>query len=242
MANAQEVVPGFYQLPLGIVNAYLVASDTLTLIDTGTPGSEEKILSMIRGLGRSPEEVTAIIVTHCHADHTGSLAALKEATGAAVWMHPLDAALVQGGRAMREVQPAPGVMNRVFYTAMRFMSSPEITPAPIEHLVHDGDELPLAGGLQVLHVPGHCAGQIALVWPHYGGVLIAADSAANEAFPWQRGLSYPPIFENMAEGERSLKRLGQLGVEVAVFGHGKPLVGEAGERFKERFGSQARVA
>ncbi len=236
MAKAQEVVPGLYRLPLGVVNAYLIADKTLVLIDTGTPGSEDKVLGAIRELGRRPEEVAAIIVTHCHADHTGSLAALKGATGAPVWMHPADAELVREGRAMREVRPAPGIMNRLLYTAMRLASPPEISPVEVDHHVEEGDILPFAGGLRVLHIPGHCAGQIALVWSQHGGVLVAADAATYRAFPWQRGLGNPPIFEDLEEGERSLKKLAQLEVEVAVFGHGEPLARSASEQLRERFG------
>lgn len=88
MAEVQEVVPGLYRVPLGVVNAYLFVGSAVTVIDTSTPGSEDKILHAIRTLGKEPGDVDAIIVTHCHADHSGSLAALKEATGAEAWMHP----------------------------------------------------------------------------------------------------------------------------------------------------------
>ena len=238
MVKAREVVPGLYRLALGVVNAYLIVGETLVLIDTGVPGSEEKILAAIRELGRRPEQLSAIVVTHAHVDHTGSLAALKEATaGASAWMHPLDAELVREGRVVREVKPAPGFMNRLFYLAMRFVTPPEVAPTEVEHLINEGDVL--FEGLRVHHIPGHCAGQIALVWPRHGGVLIAADAAANRAFPWQRGLSYPPIFEDLEEGRRSLAKLARLEVEVAVFGHGEPLVSGAGKRLGERFGGLA---
>ncbi len=236
MAEVEEVVPGLYRVPLGVVNAYLLVDGVVTVIDTGTPGSEDKILSAIRGLGKEPGDVDAIIVTHAHADHSGSLAALKEATGAEAWMHLADAALVREGIAARDMRPAPGLANRLLFTAMRFMAPSRITPAEVERSTEDRDELPFAGGLQVFHIPGHCAGQIALVWPRYGGVLIAADAAANMAFPWQKGLGYPPIFEDLEEGKRSLKRLAQLEVEVAVFGHGEPILSGAGAQLHERFG------
>lgn len=120
---------------------------------------------------------------------------------------------------------------------MRFMAPSRITAAEVEHSAEDGDELPLGGGLRVIHVPGHCAGQIALVWPRHGGVLVAADTASNMALPWQKGLGYPPVFEDLEEGKRSLKRLAQLEVAVAVFGHGGPILRGAGAQLHERFGN-----
>lgn len=235
MAKVQEVVPGLFCVPLGVVNAYLLVGEAVTIIDTGTPGSEGRVLAAIREVGRTADDVNAIIVTHCHADHSGSLAALKAAIGAEAWMHPADAALVREGVAARDMRPAPGLGNRLLFTAMRFMAPSRVAPAKIENSAEDGDELPFSGGLQVLHVPGHCAGQIALVWPHHGGVLIAADAASNMSFAWRQGLGYPPIFEDVEEGKRSLKRLSRLDVEVAVFGHGAPMVGRAAEKFRERF-------
>jgi len=77
VAEVQEVVPGLYRVPLGVVDAYLLVDGAVTLVDTGTPGSEGKILAALRALGRGPSDVGAIVVTHCHADHSGSLAALE---------------------------------------------------------------------------------------------------------------------------------------------------------------------
>ena len=107
----------------------------------------------------------------------------------------------------------------------------------MENHAEDGDELPFAGGLRVHHVPGHTAGQIALVWPRHGGVLVAGDVAVNMALPGRRRkLSYPPIFEDFEAGKQSLKRLARLEVGVAVFGHGEAILGGAGAQLKERFG------
>jgi len=44
VAEVQEVVPGLYRVPLGVVNAYLLVDGSVTVIDTGTPGSEDKIV------------------------------------------------------------------------------------------------------------------------------------------------------------------------------------------------------
>lgn len=200
----QEVVSGLYRVPLGVVNAYLLVDGAVTVIDTGTPGSEEKILRAIRTLGKEPSDVDAIIVTHLHADHAGSLAALKAATGAEAWMHPADAAPVRDGVAARQVHPAPGLANRLLFTVMRLAAPARVPPAEVEHHAEDGDTLPFAGGLRVHHVPGHSAGQIALVWPRHGGVLVAGDVAMNMALPGQRRkLSHPPIFEDFEAGSRA---------------------------------------
>ena len=100
-----------------------------------------------------------------------------------------------------------------------------VEPAPIEHGVEDGDVLP--GGLKAIHVPGHCAGQIAPVAQH-GGVLIAADACAN-----LMGLGLSLGYEDLELGLRSLRKLSALSFQVGCFGHGKPIVKEASRRFRE---------
>jgi len=227
-----EIVPHVYAIPLGMVNAFLLEGDGLTLIDAGVPGSAAQILAAVESLGRRPEDIRRILVTHCHGDHTGSLAELKRATAAAAAMHPLDAALIRRGESMRPVKAAPGLLHwLIFQLFVKRAGALAIEPAEIEQEVQDGDELPLAGGLKAIHTPGHCAGQLAFLWPQQGGVLFAADAAANMV-----RLGYPPIFEDTAAGQRSLARLAGLNFEVACFGHGQAIVGGAAARFRRKWG------
>lgn len=228
--TAEEVVTGVYAVPLRIVNAFLLRTGSgLVLIDTGVPGSEEKILGAIRGIGSRAQDVERILVTHLHADHTGSLAALKEATGAPAVMHPLDAEMVRRGETLRPTRPGPGLINRIIALLMSLMPRPGMEPLEIEEEVEDGDEV--AGDLRVIHVPGHAAGQLAFLWPQQGGVIFAADAAANVL-----GLGYAPVYENLDEGRRSLARLAGLEFEVACFGHGSAIVGGAEQRFRQKWG------
>jgi glyoxylase-like metal-dependent hydrolase (beta-lactamase superfamily II) len=220
----KPLAPGAYMIPLGFVNAYLLAGrDGLVLIDTGTPGSAGKVLAAVAELGQAPSAIRHILVTHCHADHAGSLAALKQATGAPAYMHPLDAAMVRQGRPMRPMRPAPGLLRAlIFRLFIARRRSSGIAPAEIEHELKDGDELDFAGGLCCVHAPGHCAGQLAFLWPPAGGLLIAADACTH-----LRGLGYAPIYEDLALGRASLKRLAGMAYDKACFGHGGPILSSA---------------
>ena len=225
------VVPGLYQFTLGQVNMHLLDDgDELVLIDTGYPGGGEAIVAAIRALGRAPADLRHIVVTHCHVDHAGSLAELQRLKGAATYMHPIDAALVRQGRSLRPLDPGPGLLNGLVYRLIIRKASATIEPAAVDHEISDNEVLPIAGGLRVIHVPGHCAGQIALHWPRDGGVLFAADTCANLL-----GLAMSPAYEDLAEGRRSLARLASEKFEVAVFGHGKPLRTQASSRFNRKW-------
>ena len=231
--GATQIVPGVYGISLGFVNTFVIDAGDLTLIDTGIAGSAPRILAAVRRLGRQPADIRHIVLTHCHADHTGSLKALQIESGAATYMHSTDAALVREGQAARPLRPAPGLMNAaIFRLMMAGQSAPRtVEPVAIDHEIRDGEELPAAGGLQVIATPGHTAGHICLLWPHAGGVLFAGDAGGN-----MLGLSYAPIYEDLDAGQRSLGHLATLEFDVACFGHGRALVGGAAARFRQKWG------
>ncbi|MBK8430551.1 MAG: MBL fold metallo-hydrolase [Chloroflexi bacterium] len=54
----------------------------VVVVDTSYKGSETQILAAVETLGYAPTAVKNILITHCHPDHAGSLAALQTATGA----------------------------------------------------------------------------------------------------------------------------------------------------------------
>lgn len=223
-------MPNVYSVSLGSVNAFLIDTDGLTLIDTGTEGSADAILDAIREIGRRPEDLDCILVTHCHADHAGSLAELKRATGVEAHMHPLDAAMVREGKALRPLQPSPGLAKWLIFQIFIRPASATIQPAKIEHEVNDGDEIPVAGRMRAIHTPGHCAGQLSFLWPQEGGVLFAADACSN--IP-RLGLALG--YEDLEEGRRSLRKLAQLDFEVACFGHGGAITRGASRRFRKKW-------
>lgn len=230
---AKLIVNGLYAIPIGPVNAFLlVSADGCTLIDTGVPGSANTILQAVRDLGKSARDIRHIILTHAHPDHIGSAAVLKKATGAETYIHPLDAPIAMGSTGFRPMKPAPGLINGlVFRLLMR--SIPTVEGTPIDHQVQDGEVLPIAGGLTAIHVPGHCAGQLAFLWAQHGGVLFAADTCSNMLH-----LGWTIAYEDLAEGQRSLSKLGQLDFQVACFGHGKAILPDANVQFRKKWGEE----
>jgi glyoxylase-like metal-dependent hydrolase (beta-lactamase superfamily II) len=228
-ATITPVVPGLHRLKLGAVNAYLIEDGReLTLIDSGFPDRHGAILRAIAALGHRPEDLGRIVLTHAHPDHAGSAAALAAATGARTVMHPLDVAVAEGREPPRPLSPAPDLVMRALFAVLS-LAKPACPPVRIDETVEDGAELPVAGGLAVIHAPGHCAGQVALLW-RPRRVLFAADACCNLL-----GLRHPIGYEDRAQGLASLRRLAALDVDVACFGHGAPLVGGAGAAMRRRW-------
>lgn len=76
----------------------------VVLVDTGTPGSSEAIGAALAQVGAAWSDVTDVVLTHSHFDHTGGLTESAElASGATVWAGAQDAPEIPtvGGRAVR---------------------------------------------------------------------------------------------------------------------------------------------
>ena len=83
----ESTLEGIFQIPtMGFSNAYLaeIAPKNLLLIHTGTSSGGAKVLDYLSKTGQSPEVISEIILTHADADHSGSAAKLKRATGASL--------------------------------------------------------------------------------------------------------------------------------------------------------------
>jgi glyoxylase-like metal-dependent hydrolase (beta-lactamase superfamily II) len=226
---AKLIVEGLWQIGLGAVNAFIIDSGELTLIDSGSPDSAGKIVQAVESLGRKPTDIRHIIGTHCHPDHAGSLAAIKRITGAPVYMHATDAVLVRKGEGKRSMTAAPGPVRALLYTLFVDRSSGKLEPCAIDHEITGDTELPIAGGLRAIHAPGHCAGQLVLFWP-IRRVLFVADAASNML---SLGLSI--AYENLPEGLRSLAKIAALDFDIACFGHGKVITRQASLKFRHKW-------
>ena len=238
---AVEVLPGVYQISMGYVNAFIVAEeDGVTLIDSGLPNKKQAILKALSGAGKKPEDLKRIVITHHHVDHTGSLAALVEATGAQVYIHPLDAPIVRGERPVPGPNPK-SILGKIVHPLIGLpplRSMYTLSPARVDREVQDGEELPVAGGLKAIHTPGHTAGHMAYLMPGHGGVLFAGDAAGNLF-----GRLGPPLgmyTEDMAQAKDSIRKLAGLDFDVACFGHGRVLKGKANVAFRRIVEKMAR--
>ena len=227
---AKPVVNGVYLLSFGFVNAFLIDAGELTLIDTGVEGSEHKILRALEELGKSPSDLRHILITHLHADHTGGMAALKKASGATTYMHPLDAADYSQGITMRPIQPGAGLLGGLMAGIFSRGQNYRMNAAPVDQSLEDGQVLDFAGGLRVIHAPGHTAGQVVFLLPTQGGVLFVGDACGHLA---RLGLS--PIYEDREQGQRTLRMLAGLDFQTVCFSHGKPMVSQAKQQFIAKF-------
>ncbi len=93
-----EILPGRHLIPgISWSRAYLIEGETLALVDSGMFWNGRAVLRYIASIGRQPEDLSHILVTHKHPDHVGGIRHVSKRTGAAVAAHPNDMLPIGGG-------------------------------------------------------------------------------------------------------------------------------------------------
>ena len=89
-----EIAPGIRRLGTGMVNVYLLEEPGgITIVDAGLPGYWGDLQRELAAMGRSMEDVRAVVLTHAHDDHIGFAERIRSERGTPIHLHEADAAL-----------------------------------------------------------------------------------------------------------------------------------------------------
>jgi len=165
---------------------YVVGQGEVAVIDPG-PDLPEHVQALLAGL--AGEQVTHILITHTHRDHSPAARALQQATGAPTYGYGPHA----GGHRGEPVVEEGGDWDFV----------PDTT-------VCDGDRIAGSGWVfEAVHTPGHTSNHLCFALPD-SGVLFSGDHVMG----WSTSVIAPPDGD-MAAYMRSLDKL--LGRTDAVY-------------------------
>jgi len=92
-----KIARSLHRLGSSLVNSYIVEEAGLvTLIDAGLPGYWKDLPAELASMGRSLDDVRAVVLTHGDTDHIGFAERLRRERGVPVYVHELDAGRARG--------------------------------------------------------------------------------------------------------------------------------------------------
>jgi glyoxylase-like metal-dependent hydrolase (beta-lactamase superfamily II) len=213
---AVQLVPGVWRIPLlrDFINGFILRDDDgqVTLIDMGITRSGPKVMAALASIGSAPSDVTRLMLTHAHPDHAGGAKHVADATGREFGIHEEDAGFARSG-----VGPP---RDRHFLLGRLLSRGKNGFPAvPVGETFTDGQVIPFAGGIEVIHTPGHSPGHASYLHQD-SGVLVTGDSIFNV-----RGLRWPikAFCTDFKMNTLTAHRLAEVDYTVAAFTHGPHL-------------------
>lgn len=235
--SSEEISPDILLMNFTIVTACLVGNPVdnaykYVLVDTGLENSADFILECVEkrfGKNSRPE---AIILTHGHFDHVGSVIKLSELWSVPVYIHELEIPYVTGKKDYPASDPtvdegmvakmSPNFPHTSIDVGMRAVALPK-----------DGS-VPGMPGWKWIHTPGHTEGHISL-FREKDRVLIVGDAFSTtkqesllSVITHAEQISGPPKYltTDWQSAENSIKHLMNLNPSLAIPSHGEPMKGE----------------
>ncbi|HVT70573.1 MAG TPA: MBL fold metallo-hydrolase [Trebonia sp.] len=227
-----KIAEGLHRIGSDIVNSYLVVDGAgVTVIDAGLPRYWRLLAQELRGLGRTLDDVRALILTHGDVDHIGFAAQLSRDKGIPAYLHPAD-----DQRARLEVRkpnsgwgpvkagPLAGFM---WYSALEGGLRPK--PAGELRPLADGQVLDVPGAPKIIHLPGHTPGSIAVHVPSVDAVFVGDAMTTRNVLTGATGPKPAPFTLQPQQAIASLGRLDGVDVTWVLPGHGPAWDGGAAE-------------
>ncbi|MFI0943901.1 MBL fold metallo-hydrolase [Streptomyces sp. NPDC021020] len=218
-----------------IVAVYLVVTDEgVTVVDAGLAGHWGELTAELAALGRTPDDIRGLVLTHGDTDHIGFAERLRRDHGVPVYVHAADAA-----RARGEVKTKPewghakvgATAGFLWYAARKGGLRTTYLTEVAE--VADGDVLDLPGSPRIVGMPGHSPGSIAVHVPVADAVFVGDGLTTRHVLTGQHGPQPAPFTDEPAQALASLDRIAELGATWVLPGHGTPWNGGTQEAVRQ---------
>jgi glyoxylase-like metal-dependent hydrolase (beta-lactamase superfamily II) len=191
------------------VYSYILFGEKICLIDAGVSTTSPLLQDYLKKVGRSPEEISFVLLTHAHPDHIGGCLAIKKNSPASFGAHAADKPWIED--VQRQYRERP-ILN--FFELVA-------GPVPVEWELKDGEMVSWDQGrtLKVLETPGHSLGSISFFFEEEGALF------SGDAIPAAGTL---PIYVNPQVSIKSIRKLQKLsGLKHLLSSWHEPLSGDS---------------
>lgn len=201
------------------------------LIDAGLPGYADRIATAAERRYGANARPAAIVLTHGHFDHVGSLRALATRWDVPVYAHRLELPYLTGRSSYPPPDPTVGGGAMARFASL-YPKRPIDLSDHVAELPNDGS-VPGAPEWRWLATPGHSPGHVSF-FRDAGRALIAGDAfvttkqeSALAVLTQRPEMHGPPAYftADWTRAELSVTRLAALDPLVAITGHGPPMQG-----------------
>jgi glyoxylase-like metal-dependent hydrolase (beta-lactamase superfamily II) len=222
-----QIAESVHRIGNDIVAAYLVVTpDGVTVIDAGLPGMWRDLRAELRRIGRTLEDIRGVILTHGDSDHMGFAERLRREQGVPVYIHEADAERAKGGpkpaTAKQPMKPGP-LLGFAAYSVRKGGLRTQWLTEVVE--VQDGQTLDLPGTPQIIGLPGHSPGSIAVFVPSADAVFVGDGLTTRHVLTGTTGPAPAPFTDEPAEALASLDALLRTEATWVLPGHGAPYDG-----------------
>jgi glyoxylase-like metal-dependent hydrolase (beta-lactamase superfamily II) len=222
-----ELAPSLHRIGNDIVAAYLViAPEGITIIDAGLAGHYRDLIAELTSVHRTLGDVKGVILTHGDGDHVGFAERLRRDHGVPVYIHAADASRAKGGpkpaNAKQTMKLGP-LLGFGAYTIRKGGLRTTWLTDVIE--VHGGETLDLPGAPQIIGLPGHSEGSIAVWVPLVDAVFVGDGLTTRDVLTGKTGPAPAPFTDEPAEAIASLRAILPTGAKWVLPGHGAPWSG-----------------
>lgn len=223
-----ELATNLHRIGNDIVAVYLVDTpEGVTVIDAGLAGHWRELVAELHGMGRSLDDVRGVILTHGDSDHIGFAERLRREKGVSIYVHTADAARAKGEEKAPKTAMGPMKLGPLLgfmgYAARKGGLRTTYPTSVVE--VHDGETLDLPGAPQIIGMPGHSPGSIAVYIPLVDAVFVGDALTTRHVLTGQRGPQPAPFTDEPTEAIASLRALLPTGARWVLPGHGTPFDG-----------------
>ncbi|MSQ10685.1 MAG: MBL fold metallo-hydrolase [Dehalococcoidia bacterium] len=227
MRRVREVAPGIFQISvLNVAVTIVMDGDQAVVLDAGSRITATRVQAFLEAPGMHPEQVSHILVSHYHPDHIGGLHRLQVLTGALVGAPPSEAPAIRGDA------PFPNPFTSSPLSPMLGELAKAVTPHPatVDLLLEDGVVVNVAGGISVIHTPGHTPGSVCFHLPERG-MLFVGDALQD----WFGNLDLPNALftADMPAVRASIQRLAAVDFETLCFSHFRAFGADARSRLRQ---------